>query len=107
MQARLKASNKIAAWWRIVKKKSRPADQLQVVRENRMVKITHHVQYLPVDDCFLLRSAGIRNVLFSFYLKNSVSSSLDFHYILMTLNKIEDLRREYIKAYFQGISEIS
>jgi hypothetical protein len=35
----------------------------------------------------------------NFYLKNVVSSSLDFHFILMTLNRIEDLRNIYISAF--------
>lgn len=72
--------------------------------------MTHHVKYLPLDDRFLLRSSSIRDVLLSFYLRNIVTSSLDYHFILMTLNKIEDLRKTYIKAYSsqnQGIVEIN
>lgn len=61
--------------------------------------MTHNVRYLPQDDRFLLRSSIIRDSLLSFYLRNIVVSSLDFHFILMTLNKIEDLRKAYIKAY--------
>lgn len=71
--------------------------------------MTHNVKYLPSDDRFLLRSSNIRDVLLSFYLRNIVTSSLDYHFILMTLNKIEDLRKSYIKAYStktQGIMEL-
>lgn len=50
--------------------------------------MTYGVKYLPIDDRFMLRSSNIRDVLLSFYLRNIVTSSLDFHFILMTLNKI-------------------
>ncbi len=61
--------------------------------------MTHNVKHIPLDDYFILRSSNIREKLIAFYLKNIVTSSLDFHFILMTLNQIEELRRKYIKAY--------
>lgn len=63
------------------------------------MKSTFGVKYLPLDDHFILRSSIIRDVLLTFYLRNIVTSSLDYHFILMTLNQIEDLRQSYIKAY--------
>ena len=65
----------------------------------RLVKVQHGIEHLPIDDTFLIESNNLRNILLSFYLKNVVTSSLDFHFILMTLNKIEDLREIYIKAF--------
>ena len=109
IQARAKAVSKIAAWWRVVKKKGRSADQLQIIKENRIVKITHGVKYIPLDDRFILRSTILRDALLAFYLRNVVTSSLDYHFILMTLNQIEDLRSQYIRAYSfqnQGLVEV-
>lgn len=102
---------KIIVWWRTTKKSlgwSQPG-KLQVVKENRIVKMTHGVKYIPLDDRFILRSTNLRDALLSFYLRNVVTSSLDYHFILMTLNNIEDLRSQYIKAYSvqeQGMVEV-
>lgn len=54
---------------------------------------------IPYDDRFILRSTILRDDLLAFYLRNVVTSSLDYHFILMTLNQIEDLRSQYIRAY--------
>lgn len=97
--ARAKAAKKIAVWWRTIKKKTKSADQIEIIKENRIIKMVYGIKYLPVDDRFIIRSSSIRDVLLSFYLRNIVTSSLDFHFILMTLNKIEDLRKQYIRAY--------
>lgn len=88
LNARMKAVQKIVTWWRIVKKKSKHSDEMQIVKENRVVKITHSVKYLPLDDRFILRSSNVRDFLISFFLRVVVTSSLDFHFILMTLNNI-------------------
>lgn len=72
---------------------------MQIVKENRIIKMTYNVKFIPLDDRFIQRSAAVRDALLAFYLKNVVTSSLDFHFILMTLNKIEELRAQYIKAY--------
>ena len=41
----------------------------------------------------------------SFYLENVVSSSLDLHFILMTLNKVVDLRDKFIKLALSDFLE--
>lgn len=82
-----------------MKKKAAPADQVQIIRENRIIKMTYGVKYIPYDDRFILRSTILRDDLLGFYLRNVVTSSLDYHFILMTLNQIEDLRSQYIRAY--------
>jgi hypothetical protein len=49
----------------------------------------------------LLKTERAKTELLSFYLTNTVSSSLDFHFILMSLNRIDQCRRHY----FQYCSE--
>lgn len=83
-----------------MKRKGKVCDANEIAKENRMVRCVHkEIKYLSYDDRFLLRSAAIREELLNFYLKIVITSSLDFHFILMTLNKIEELRSRYIKAY--------
>jgi len=37
-----------------------------------------------------------RNILLTFYLSQTILSSLDFHYILINLKKIQDIYMNYI-----------
>lgn len=101
MLGRKKAANTIGSWWKMMlRKKTVVEDAIKIVQENRIVRCLHkEIKYLPSDDRLLVRSAAVRNVLISFYLRNVVTSSLDFHFILMTLNRIEACRSKYLKAY--------
>jgi hypothetical protein len=44
----------------------------------------------------LIQTEKAREDLLSFSLATTINSSLDFHFILMTLNKIEECRRRYL-----------
>lgn len=114
VKARAKAVRKIESWWRMITKKNKgknknKIDETDIIFENRIIKMTYNINYLPIDDRFLLRASKLRDDLLSFYLSKMVTSSLDFHFILMTLNKISDLKRTYIKAYknqSEGLQEL-
>lgn len=114
VKARAKAVRKIESWWRMIIKKNKgknnnKTDETDIIFENRIIKMTYNINYLPIDDRFLLRASKLRDDLLSFYLSKMVTSSLDFHFILMTLNKISDLKRTYIKAYknqSEGLQEL-
>lgn len=114
VKARAKAVRKIESWWRMITKKNKgknknKIDETDIIFENRIIKMTYNINYLPIDDRFLLRASKLRDELLSFYLSKMVTSSLDFHFILMTLNKISDLKRTYIKAYknqSEGLQEL-
>lgn len=90
----------------MVKRREKPKDEDELIAENRMVKVLYKTKDLPCDDRLLLRTNKIRNVLVSFYLSKVVTSSLDFHFILMTLNKIQELREKYIQAYSEALIEM-
>lgn len=114
VKARTKAVRKIESWWRMITKNNKgknnnKIDETDIIFENRIIKMTYNINYLPIDDRFLLRASKLRDGLLSFYLSKMVTSSLDFHFILMTLNKISDLKRTYIKAYknqSEGLQEL-
>ena len=44
----------------------------------------------------LLSTEKVKDELISFYLQNSIVSSLDLHFILMSLNKVSHCRHNYM-----------
>ena len=53
------------------------------------MQVIHSNRNILEDINLLLKGEGAKNELISFLLTKTISSSLDFHFVLMTLNKIE------------------
>lgn len=59
-----------------------------LIGDIRMVRMIHKFKKLGDID-LLIKTEKAKTELLSFYLTNIISSSLDFHFILISLNKIE------------------
>ena len=75
-----------------------------VLCETRLVNKLYNtnIRYYHGYNHFLFLSSTIRDNLVHFYLKNYISSSLDLHFILMSLGKIQDFRSSYIENFKKG-----
>ena len=71
----------------------------------RIVKTNHNLKYVENLN-ILLFIEQTKEDLLAFYLTNIVSSSLDFHFILITLNRIEELKGEYVSYFSNEIEDI-
>ena len=88
MKTRRKMANKIGSWWKTVRDNEKPSDEKNIVEQNREVACLQPAKNLPFDDRFLVWSAELRKSVLGFYLATSITSSLDFHFVLMILQSI-------------------
>jgi hypothetical protein len=58
-----------------------------VLGDIRLIRVIHKGRTLCELE-LLIKTEKAKTELLSFYLTNTISSSLDFHFILMSLNKI-------------------
>lgn len=117
MEAKKKAAVKIYRWWKgkkiqRLKAGQRPGNYLELaadpicakhiknpdlVKDLRIIQAVHSDRDILQDLNFLIRAESVKDELLSFLLTKSINSSLDFHFILMTLNKIDDCRKQYFE----------
>ena len=68
-----------------------------LIKDIRLMQLLYKNRNILEDLNLLVTGEGAKNELISFLLTKTISSSLDFHFVLMTLNKIEECRQHYFE----------
>jgi hypothetical protein len=78
----------------LLKKEASKPDTVKDIRYSQSI---YHDRNVLKDIELLLLTENIREELLSFLLTKTISSSLDFHFVLMSLNKVEECRHKYFQ----------
>jgi hypothetical protein len=114
LEAKRKAASKIIKWWKIKRQEIREKRKAgtyaplpsETVKDLRLIQELHADRNVLEEVKLLLSIEKSKDELVSFLLTNSLSSSLDFHFVLMTLNRISECREHYLQYCAWDPSEI-
>ena len=67
----------------------------ETIKDIRLIQSIYPTNNILLEVNLLLQTEEAKDELLSFLLTNMLSSSLDFHFVLISLNRIEECRQRY------------